>query len=165
MLVSSGSRVRIVFYFLTLIFGAPRNASDTSSIFFLKVQVLNQTGKKTVSHFRQPSSRSIHLKLPYQYPNWRQIRQLPPVFTIAQTEPTSENESSRAITMPQSCPSVLILCRCEKWNRRKILHRYSESKNFSTFFFDRIFFESEKYFSKKCLQKKNSKDFFLTNFF
>ena len=32
---------------------------------------------------------------------------------------------------------------CEKWILRKILHRYSDSKKFSTFFFDR-----KKYFSK-----------------
>ena len=37
---------------------------------------------------------------------------------------------------------------CEKWILQKILHRYSDSKKISTFFFDRkkIIFENDTYF-------------------
>ena len=40
---------------------------------------------------------------------------------------------------------------CEKWIPDKILHRYDDPKNFSTFFFHRKkkHFENEKIFSKK----------------
>ena len=41
MLVSSGSRAKSVRRFLTFCFGALRNAPETSSIFFLEVQVPN----------------------------------------------------------------------------------------------------------------------------